>query len=98
PPRATLLPYTTLFRSSQRHKTHAMGEFLQHIAPKGQGQACLADARCAGQGEHAHPGTCEPGTHCLEYLLAPNEWCERVRQSGVRSEEHTSELQSPDHL
>src|SRR6266699_2857579 len=68
---------------SQRHKTHTMGEFLQHIAPKGQGQACLADARGAGQGEHAHPGTCEPGTHCLEYLLAPNEWCERVRQSDV---------------
>src|SRR5947209_3851319 len=27
---------------SQRHKTHAMGKLLQHIASKGQGQACLA--------------------------------------------------------
>src|SRR6266480_3318100 len=64
---------------SQRYKTYAMGKLLQHIACKGQGQACLADARCAGQGEHAHPGTCEPGTHCLSYLLASKEWCERVR-------------------
>src|SRR5438552_7449234 len=55
PPRSTLFPYTTLFRSRQKRRY---------------------DARRAG--------------HC-----ALRDHAER---SGQRSEEHTSELQSPDHL
>src|SRR5438552_14693962 len=53
PPRSTLFPYTTLFRSHRRH-----------------GPACEA-VRLPGQGRGDH---------------------------ARRSEEHTSELQSPDHL
>src|SRR5258708_23091585 len=66
PPRSTLFPYTTLFRS---------------------------DAEAAGSGHagpelrhrRAGPGTDEP-------------FGRRVGRHAARSEEHTSELQSPDHL
>src|SRR5258708_37354430 len=56
PPRSTLFPYTTLFRS--HHHRHS------HTAP------------------HHHRFRSRAG----------------VRHDGCRSEEHTSELQSPDHL
>src|SRR5258708_29102684 len=59
PPRSTLFPYTTLFRSR--------GSTAQHPA-----------------------------------ALRPAECRARIRDTGgrriIRSEEHTSELQSPDHL
>src|SRR5258708_13441088 len=65
PPRSTLFPYTTLFRSlTQEPLTH-----VRRIPDPGR----LRPA--AGQG---HP--------------------ERSRPGSGRSEEHTSELQSPDHL
>src|SRR5258708_24659032 len=53
PPRSTLFPYTTLFRSSASTM-------------------------------------CEP--------MKPAPPVTRQRRAGIRSEEHTSELQSPDHL
>src|SRR5258708_21813758 len=53
PPRSTLFPYTTLFRSQSRMRLFA----------------------CALSVDHSGPGL-----------------------SAMRSEEHTSELQSPDHL
>src|SRR2546422_1955208 len=62
PPRSTLFPYTTLFRSTQQR-----GRPRQHL---GQGQPRLLPT-----GEHRD-------------LLV----------DGVRSEEHTSELQSRLHL
>src|SRR5258708_10091842 len=58
PPRSTLFPYTTLFRSGRLELT----EPIQR-APRRAGRP-------------AHPR----------------------RRAAVRSEEHTSELQSPDHL
>src|SRR5258708_30676391 len=63
PPRSTLFPYTTLFRSVQA------------------GQAVLVDVRTAEERKFVGQ---VPGT-----LHVP--W-------ATRSEEHTSELQSPDHL
>src|SRR5258708_40180513 len=60
PPRSTLFPYTTLFRSLIR--THGLG----------------SGGRRGRSGRHRTPA---PG--------------QRTRS---RSEEHTSELQSPDHL
>src|SRR5258708_27251770 len=71
PPRSTLFPYTTLFRS------HLSGL-----------------VRRASQGI-AHP------ERRLRRLLAANRSVRRRReifQARPRSEEHTSELQSPDHL
>src|SRR5258708_10748446 len=68
PPRSTLFPYTTLFRSSRRD-----GETVSTGVPATARVGGPADGRRAGR---AH---------------APAD-------RAVRSEEHTSELQSPDHL
>src|SRR5258708_21161525 len=59
PPRATLFPYTTLFRS-YKLKQHGLSNRLTEEARR--------------------------------------ELLERIKQMEYRSEEHTSELQSPDHL
>src|SRR2546426_6117495 len=61
PPRSTLFPYTTLFRSADRHAAGGGG-----AAPR-------------------RPDTLPP-------------WASRGRSARRRSEEHTSELQSPCNL
>src|SRR5256885_6030969 len=61
PPRSTLFPYTTLFRS-----------------------LFISDERT--------------GRWCLEPISAVTEWISTGRVQPVRSEEHTSELQSPCNL
>src|SRR3712207_8669187 len=72
PPRSTLFPYTTLFRS-----VHAHGE-----GEADQGRALGAEARLAGNRIGAE----------IRVVL-------HVRGGpGVRSEEHTSELQSRQYL
>src|SRR5947208_5102000 len=63
PPRSTLFPYTTLFRSAA------------HDLAKGKASANILPRRLAEAG--AQVG---------------------IAQERARSEEHTSELQSPDHL
>src|SRR5690348_18057634 len=71
PPRSTLFPYTTLFRSSRR-------------------------SRCSGpsrpRGEHR--------MRCAYSARNQSGWTRSraLRTSASRSEEHTSELQSPVHL
>src|SRR3712207_7677563 len=74
PPRSTLFPYTTLFRSqAARHPEHRP----QHRPPV----ATAAQPR--------HTGAVEPdhrGRH------------DQPEQFGLRSEEHTSELQSRQYL
>src|SRR2546426_3034462 len=67
PPRSTLFPYTTLFRSSNRDRDDAQGE----------GRSVLRQLPCRGGGS---------GTRA------------RRRAAVGRSEEHTSELQSPCNL
>src|SRR5258708_31535174 len=67
PPRSTLFPYTTLFRS--------VGDFHHQQNEKqrrGKQSACVAHEK-----------------------MFPVIF---VRNAGRRSEEHTSELQSPDHI
>src|SRR2546422_8280618 len=70
PPRSTLFPYTTLFRSLHGAR----------------------DLRCPGRGDQRDHG----GKGC------PRESARRARRRGwdvvLRSEEHTSELQSRLHL
>src|SRR4051794_41495437 len=63
PPRSTLFPYTTLFRSANDLVVHALLDYMRGPA--------------AGARDH------EEG---------------REHRRGHRSEEHTSELQSPVHL
>src|SRR5438445_6423480 len=71
PPRSTLFPYTTLFRSER------VGRILQVIAL------------------HPRRGRTRPATRSI-----PRGRPERIERGGrpVRSEEHTSELQSRQYL
>src|SRR5258708_15896301 len=69
PPRSTLFPYTTLFRSGQ--------------SPKRGHQRMPSVAPACWRPTVVPPSTRQPG---------------RPTRSARRSEEHTSELQSPDHL
>src|SRR5258708_13695719 len=73
PPRSTLFPYTTLFRSGRSIGVKpAVKRGVHHAA-----------------GEAADHGGQEVRPHVQARLF---------QRRGVRSEEHTSELQSPDHL
>src|SRR5256885_8091906 len=75
PPRSTLFPYTTLFRSGNRFVS---------VLPAWLGQPCPAPSRSRAQTSTTPSwGQVRPGR---SYLLQ------------FRSEEHTSELQSPCNL
>src|SRR5258708_27782743 len=74
PPRSTLFPYTTLFRSAL-----PAGD-----APPGAVPPRRHRARQPPDGRYATPPVAPP--------RRPD------RRAQYRSEEHTSELQSPDHL
>src|SRR5256885_2928728 len=69
PPRSTLFPYTTLFRSE-------------------------LNARVAGNGGHIDPGEPASATEAVETEAKAIAAC----IDEIRSEEHTSELQSPCNL
>src|SRR5690348_17600564 len=75
PPRSTLFPYTTLFRSPG----HARGS-----------------ERDARRPEEALPRVRRAGVRAGRVRLVPG--LERHDRRRRRSEEHTSELQSPVHL
>src|SRR5690348_17792406 len=78
PPRSTLFPYTTLFRS-QGHASPSMRAFSQgHLDDR--------NSRCPGAGQSEV--TC----------VAPVAGAGEASMACPRSEEHTSELQSPVHL
>src|SRR2546430_13449639 len=88
PPRSTLFPYTTLFRS--RGDRHAV-DHVQRVVARGNGIAAAdadhrAGSRLAARGHDLHPG------RATEQGLL-----ERRHRRG-RSEEHTSELQSQSNL
>src|SRR5258708_17966958 len=78
PPRSTLFPYTTLFRSV----------ISGHEASEGDGESRAIT-------QHTRPRL---------GIFVGKHRCHRPREHGIgacrriRSEEHTSELQSPDHL
>src|SRR5947208_10585996 len=74
PPRSTLFPYTTLFRSDG-------GVALRGEHP-GLSESGVVRLLCGGGGVQRAGGA--QGGH--------------ARRARGRSEEHTSELQSPDHL
>src|SRR3712207_8619853 len=80
PPRSTLFPYTTLFRS--------------YVGI----DVCRRSRQCLGRGcnlAHRDVG-CHSKAGCIDGVLevAPL----NVQHSGIRSEEHTSELQSRQYL
>src|SRR5256885_10067329 len=72
PPRSTLFPYTTLFRSIMEFGDERAHLVLLAVRPS-----------------HRRSGI---GQRMVEWML------ESARCAGIRSEEHTSELQSPCNL
>src|SRR2546430_9959675 len=76
PPRSTLFPYTTLFRSD-----------VQHVHRAGRGQAHTAGDDVGGR--DAAPA---------ERIDGPANLARVACGAHVRSEEHTSELQSQSNL
>src|SRR2546427_3780903 len=75
PPRSTLFPYTTLFRSLRRRERAAGGELHDHRRPSASVDARRLDAAEARDGAR-----------------------QLALEGALRSEEHTSELQSQSNL
>src|SRR3712207_9071963 len=83
PPRSTLFPYTTLFRSHQERPAGGCGESSMWL--RRARQVLLV---CPVRGSASRAGGSGVLGRCF--------WC--VRQVVLRSEEHTSELQSRQYL
>src|SRR3989442_4508644 len=86
PPRSTLFPYTTLFRSVPVADAQGAGEPVGAPAPY---VGVVDDDLALGLGQ-MHVAAFEECDHAAVV--------EALRQFVVRSEEHTSELQSRPHL
>src|SRR3712207_7059247 len=87
PPRSTLFPYTTLFRSFQQGELGLeVGEELHRLGP---GHQTTRVARVARR--EPKPQACNRLRRCAGPLLRRSLTC-------ARSEEHTSELQSRQYL
>src|SRR5258708_14116870 len=83
PPRSTLFPYTTLFRS-QVLDTGGIEHFAAILARRDHRGLETMTFR---------------GTHVANRTIVSSNWLlSKEMEEELRSEEHTSELQSPDHL
>src|SRR5258708_21086941 len=80
PPRSTLFPYTTLFRSVC-------------LLPEAHSDRRIPQSALFGR---AHSPSEWPSFRMHRYRSPSLAWL--LRPAEARSEEHTSELQSPDHL
>src|SRR2546427_1149225 len=83
PPRSTLFPYTTLFRSPGRRRGPAGAAAPRGAQPR---PAACARWRQRGAAARVHRRPCGPGAG------------RRAAGRRLRSEEHTSELQSQSNL
>src|SRR3712207_7986583 len=88
PPRSTLFPYTTLFRSPRRGRRRRHGR--RPVAVPGDGVGARAGA---GGGRGGAGGTVPAAPGCGRARTA-----RRGVATTRRSEEHTSELQSRQYL
>src|SRR3712207_8818291 len=91
PPRSTLFPYTTLFRSFRASEA---GAHLPHRAEPARLRRAAARRGSAGGAARRVRLPPEPG---LELPLRPGRHL-RLAVADQRSEEHTSELQSRQYL
>src|SRR2546426_10335114 len=94
PPRSTLFPYTTLFRSladrfARVIATDASAEQIAQAAPHPK-----VGYRCAPAETSGLPN----GAVDLAVAAQAVHWFDLARYYAERSEEHTSELQSPCNL
>src|SRR5688572_31725081 len=83
PPRSTLFPYTTLFRSPARRGPPAAATRLSDLS--GLDQAVRVEHELLGRA-------------LVEVLVAVRRLVQRDHRGVDRSEEHTSELQSQSNL
>src|SRR5258708_10608854 len=89
PPRSTLFPYTTLFRSCFAYFVVPFASLL--LPPGGDDRGKTAAGLPPGDdGQAARP---ERGAEVVADLVGRS-----LEEQDLRSEEHTSELQSPDHI
>src|SRR5258708_8635599 len=88
PPRSTLFPYTTLFRSLREHARTGAQPPLTIAAETLRAMALGGMRDHVGGGFHRYSVDAEWRVPHFEKML----------YDQARSEEHTSELQSPDHL
>src|SRR3989454_10478038 len=94
PPRSTLFPYTTLFRSLTA---------LERLGAPATGAVFVGDSRHdveCGRAAGVKTAAVLWGPFDRSHLedLAPDYWLETPAALAARSEEHTSELQSPCNL
>src|SRR5258708_28710412 len=80
PPRSTLFPYTTLFRSQCRRLGWTERGWIRNVRRD----------RCRTHLVHSARGSRSESSGAIAGV--------DLRDAHHRSEEHTSELQSPDHL
>src|SRR3712207_7237966 len=85
PPRSTLFPYTTLFRSLVQRRLGDVDEPRLHQSPQEPEQE--------GQQQGPDVGAVDVGVGHDHDLVVPG-----LSEVEVRSEEHTSELQSRQYL
>src|SRR3712207_8540460 len=90
PPRSTLFPYTTLFRSEGSSRRHHRRR--EQVSPR----------LCSAEGYHSYVSPEYPtypySLECLEKSALRTSSRLFLRLGGLRSEEHTSELQSRQYL
>src|SRR5947208_4669565 len=92
PPRSTLFPYTTLFRSGLNAEAdRALRAFIEKFPGSNQAQEAMESLARLHQYQLTRLEEARRWYRllCDTYPKASHYW---------RSEEHTSELQSPDHL
>src|SRR5690606_41437904 len=98
PPRVTLFPYTTLFRSSLMITRRRCAEQAES-APQWTPASLLLAARAREVVDAQHHGVRRAGGLTAPAQHLRNEHCRfRVPGDVLRSEEHTSELQSRENL
>src|SRR5207244_5894219 len=96
--RPSLFPYTTLFRSGRDFRAR-----LRAVRPRTNGSLTMASAQASGDAAEkpsllffhsAASGRCRRVEGFMAQVLQRRSNHETFK---IRSEEHTSELQSPDH-
>src|SRR3712207_8065539 len=85
PPRSTLFPYTTLFRSPEKYRTYNIDRNINYTN--------VCTAVCDFCAFYRTPKSPEG------YVLERDELYQKIQETiDLRSEEHTSELQSRQYL